>query len=125
MFGFGYAMVPMYRLICEATGIKGTNASMRIEQAAVPAQVDKSRTVTVEFLGTLNQGLTYHWEFRPEQPKIQVHPGELVTVKFFAKNNSDTAVIAQAIPSVAPWEATRFLRKTECFCFTQQHFAPG
>lgn len=123
MFAFGYAMVPLYGLICEIAGLNSQRSDvMKIEFAQLPA-VDESRTVTVEFLTTLNNGMD--WAFRPEAPSIRVHPGELVTVNFFAQNNTVEDKVAQAVPSVAPTEATRYLRKTECFCFTQQPFAAG
>jgi cytochrome c oxidase assembly protein subunit 11 len=123
MFAFGYAMVPLYGLICEIAGLNGQRSDgMKIEAAQLPA-VDSSRTVTVEFLTTLNNGM--NWEFRPEQRKIRVHPGELATVNFFAQNNTGEDKVAQAVPSVAPVAATQYLRKTECFCFTQQAFAAG
>jgi cytochrome c oxidase assembly protein subunit 11 len=123
MFAFGYAMVPLYGLICEIAGLNGQRSDvMRIEAAQLPA-VDVSRTVTVEFLTTLNNGMD--WDFRPEVRKIKVHPGQLTTVNFFARNNTGEDKVAQAVPSVAPITATQYLRKTECFCFTQQNFAAG
>ena len=123
MFAFGYAMVPLYGLICEIAGLNGQRSDvMKVEADALPA-VDTSRTVTVEFLTTLNNGMD--WAFRPETRKITVHPGELTTVNFFAQNNTSEDKVAQAVPSVAPIAAIEYLRKTECFCFTQQNFAAG
>jgi cytochrome c oxidase assembly protein subunit 11 len=123
MFAFGYSLVPMYRLICDTLGINASSESMKAEASALPAQVDRSRTITVEFVTTLNQGMD--WEFRPEVKSIEVHPGELTTVNFYAHNNAKRMMVGQAIPSIAPSEATKHLRKTECFCFTQQAFAAG
>ncbi len=123
MFAFGYALVPLYGLICQIAGINGQRSDvMMIKDSQLPA-VDASRTVTVEFLTTLNNGMD--WEFRSEARKIKVHPGELTTVNFFARNNTDADKVAQAVPSVAPIAANQYLRKTECFCFTQQNFAAG
>jgi cytochrome c oxidase assembly protein subunit 11 len=123
MFAFGYAMVPLYRLICDVTGLSPSSAAMKLEAPAPVAAVDTSREVTVEFLTTLNQGMD--WEFHPAVKSIKVHPGALTTVNFFARNRTDRAAVAQAIPSIAPMAATKHLRKTECFCFEQQHFAAG
>jgi len=116
-------MVPLYRLICDLAGINGQRSDvMKIEASALPA-VDRTREVTVEFMTTLNNGMD--WEFRPVVHRIKVHPGELANVNFYAQNNTGLDKIAQAIPSVAPVAATQYLRKTECFCFTQQNFAAG
>lgn len=123
MFAFGYAMVPLYRLICDIAGLNGQRSDvMKIEAAALPA-VDRTREITVEFMTTLNNGMD--WEFRPVVRRVKVHPGELANVNFYAQNNTGLDKIAQAIPSVAPVAATQYLRKTECFCFTQQNFAAG
>lgn len=123
MFAFGYALVPLYGLLCQIAGINGQRSDvMKIESTQLPA-VDATRTVTVEFITTLNNGID--WDFRSEARKIKVHPGELTTVIFFARNNTDTGRVAQAVPSVAPIAANQYLRKTECFCFTQQDFAAG
>jgi cytochrome c oxidase assembly protein subunit 11 len=120
MFAFGYALVPMYNAICNATGVNGR---MKLVQSQVKAgQVDRSRTVTVEFVTTVNGSPL--WKFSPDQPSIKVHPGELYTVNFYAKNLQDKTLIAQAVPNIAPGIAAPHLRKTECFCFSQQTFKP-
>jgi cytochrome c oxidase assembly protein subunit 11 len=122
MFGFGFAMVPLYGAICQLTGLNGKNAGMLIK-ADVKQQVDPNRTVTMQFLTTVNGGRV--WSFKPEQSQIAVHPGELYTVYFDATNQQDQAVVGQAVPSVAPWGAAKHLHKTECFCFSQQSFKAG
>jgi cytochrome c oxidase assembly protein subunit 11 len=123
MFAFGYAMVPLYKLLCEIAGINGQSSDGMMIQASALPTVDTSRTVTVEFLTTLNNGMD--WEFRTEKRKVTVHPGELMTVNFYARNNTGADKVAQAVPSVAPIAASQYLRKTECFCFTQQNFMAG
>ena len=121
MFGFGFALGPLYSALCEAIGING---KMKLEVAAVePLTVDTSRTVNLEFVTTVNGGKP--WKFRAEQPTIKLHPGEMVTVNFYAENTEDHDIIAQAVPNVAPWDAARHVRKTECFCFNQQPFKAG
>lgn len=122
MFAFGFALVPMYDALCELTGFNGRSSDMSLA-ASVTEQVDESRTVTVEFVTTVNGGAP--WKFAAETQKLTVHPGKLYTVNFTAHNPRGEAVVAQAVPSVAPWNAAKYLKKTECFCFRQQPFAAG
>ena len=122
MFGFGFAMVPLYRLACELTGVNLQAGEMRLDAAAAPAKVDESRWVTVQFTTTVNGGRD--WQFRPQVPQVRVHPGELASVSFHATNPDGHVLVAQAVPSIAPVDASRHLRKTECFCFRQQVFQP-
>ena len=120
MFGFGYALVPLYKMICEATGI------YEVEKAdAVPAntQVDLSRLVTLEFDTNIRSDLP--WQFRPLQTSVKVHPGQLVQVAYEVHNRSDQPIAGQAIPSFGPQVAGQYFRKLECFCFTTQRFAAG
>ncbi len=123
MFGFGYAMVPLYQALCRVTGWNGTAAGMLAQATNISGQVDAARSVSVEFVTTVNGG--QGWEFRAEQAGVRVHPGELTTVNFYARNLADHAVIAQAMPNVAPAGAARHFKKLECFCFTRQSFAAG
>ncbi|MCC7486531.1 MAG: cytochrome c oxidase assembly protein [Burkholderiales bacterium] len=122
MFGFGYAMVPFYRALCEAIGINNV-VKPDATGAAANTQVDATRTLVVEFDTNLRNDLP--WTFRPAQPSVRVHPGELATVNFEIRNNSGRPVTGQAIPSYGPQVAARHFRKLECFCFTQQTLAPG
>ncbi|HEX4895964.1 MAG TPA: cytochrome c oxidase assembly protein [Solimonas sp.] len=121
MFGFGFALVPMYNALCDAIGLNGKVKMEAATDAAVA--VDTSRTVTVEFVTTVNGGKA--WKFRSEQSSVQVHPGQLMTVNFYAQNTEDHDIVAQAVPQVAPWDAARHLKKTECFCFNNQPFKAG
>ncbi len=121
MFGFGFALVPLYNALCDAIGLNG---KVKMQAAvAAPVQVDKSRTVTVQFVTTVNGGRP--WQFRAEEASVKVHPGELRTVKFYARNTENRALVAQAVPNVAPMQAAKHMRKTDCFCFNQQPFAAG
>ena len=122
MFGFGFALIPLYGLVCDLTGFSGST-SMLVNPADVREQPDMNRVVTVEFTTTVNGGGP--WTFAPETPRIEAHPGQLYTVSFVARNGRDSAVVAQATPNILPRDATKYLRKTECFCFRQQPFAPG
>jgi cytochrome c oxidase assembly protein subunit 11 len=118
-FAFGFALVPLYEVICDVTGY-GDRTKLR-EAATVVAAPDETRTVTIEFVSTAP---TFGaWEFRPVLGTIEVHPGKLYEAKFLARNLRSEAVTAQAIPSVAPLKATQYFHKTECFCFTPQPFA--
>ena len=120
MFGFGFAMVPLYDLLCSVTGLNGSTTGRTL---VVNQIVDKSRTITIQFDSTKNAGLP--WDFYPMVKKIEVHPGEVKEVSYFAKNNSNKTIVAQAIPGVTPWQATNHFNKTECFCFTNQKLEPG
>jgi len=121
MFGFGYALVPLYDIICEVTGLNGRTADGPV--AVNDRVVDESRTLTVEFMATVAAGAP--WEFRPASTKMEVQPGRSYQTTFYARNLLDQPRIAQASPSVAPARAARYFNKTECFCFTFQEFAPG
>lgn len=120
MFGFGYALIPVYKQICEVMGINVLTQKDGTVQMDKNTQVDLSRTVTVEFDGNA-QG---PWRFRPVQSSMQVHPGQLATVMYEVVNTQDRTVNAQAIPSYAPQSATPHFKKVECFCFKQQTLKP-
>jgi len=129
MFGFGYALVPMYRAICEALGINVlTLAEQRAQTGSwgkhtVPAntQVDTTRTVTVEF----DANVRGPWDFKPAARSLQVHPGEMMTVMYEFRNKQNRTMAAQAIPSYAPMQAAAHFSKVECFCFNEWTLAPG
>jgi cytochrome c oxidase assembly protein subunit 11 len=129
MFGFGYALVPMYKAICEITGVnilalgeKELPGSSNARLTEVKnTQVDLNRTITVEF----DANTRGPWHFKPMQSSVQVHPGELTTVMYEFQNVQDRTMSAQAIPSYAPHEAAAYFNKVECFCFNQYTLAPG
>ena len=121
MFGFGFALAPMYDLMCKAFGLNGKTG--RIEEQAAAQPVDTSRTVTVEFTGLATSGLP--WEFKPLVKKLEVHPGETMEVKYLVRNLAQEEITGQAIPSVAPGISAAHFKKIECFCFTQQTLKPG
>jgi len=127
MFGFGYAMVPLYKAICNALGI---NVLTLAEKQAVLAdkgvangngQIDYSRSITVEF-DTNARG---PWDFKPAVRHLTVHPGELTQVMYEFKNVQDRTMAAQAIPSYAPMQASAHFNKLECFCFNEYTLKPG
>ena len=122
MFGFGFALGPIYSALCKVTGINGKTSGLQADASKLPA-IDTSRWVTVQFVTTVNGGRD--WEFHPEQSEVRVHPGQLTTVNFHAKNTEEHDLVAQAVPNVAPWNAAKHLRKTECFCFNNQPFKAG
>ena len=126
MFGFGYALVPVYKTICEMTGINILALGERNVpggSVATPAntQVDLSRTITVEF----DANSRGPWSFKPAQRSLQVHPGELATVMYEFQNVQDRRMSAQAFPSYAPRQASAHFNKLECFCFNQYTLEPG
>ena len=126
MFAFGYALVPLYKAICEMTGINvlalGEQALKGVDPA-LPAntQVDTSRTITVEF----DANSRGPWDFKPGQRSVEVHPGELTTVMYEFQNIQNRRMSAQAIPSYAPQQASAHFNKLECFCFNQYTLEPG
>ena len=125
MFAFGYALIPIYKHICELTGINilalGEKQVPGTSTARPNSQVDTSRTITVEF----DANARGPWQFKPEQATLKVHPGELATVMYEFQNVQDRTMAAQAIPSYAPRNAAPHFNKLECFCFNQYTLAPG
>jgi len=126
MFGFGYALVPMYRAICEALGVNVLSLAEQRREAAVGGrslntQVDTSRTITVEF----DANARGPWDFKPAVASLQVHPGQLSTVMYEFRNKQDRTMAAQAIPSYAPKQAMAHFNKLECFCFNEYTLQPG
>jgi cytochrome c oxidase assembly protein subunit 11 len=129
MFGFGYALVPMYRAICEALGINVlTLSEQRVasgdwlgRRTVSNTQVDTSRTITVEF----DANVRGPWDFKPAVRSVQVHPGELTTVQYEFRNIQNRTMAAQAIPSYAPRQSGPHFNKLECFCFNEYTLSPG
>lgn len=129
MFAFGYALIPIYKHICEMTGINilalgekelPGSGNARLSKAD-NSQIDTSRTITVEF----DANARGPWQFKPMQSSVQVHPGQLMSVMYEFQNVQDRSMSAQAIPSYAPSEASAHFNKMECFCFNQYTLAPG
>ena len=118
-FGFGFALVPLYNVLCAVTGY-GDQARL-LQKVRAIEHPDPSRTVTVQFLADVASA--GGWEFRPEARSIQVHPGQLYTAEFYAHNLTGRDTVAQAVPNIAPSEVAAYFHKTECFCFSPQHFA--
>ncbi len=120
MFGFGFALVPLYDVFCDITGLNGKTG--RIEAAEIDtAQVDLTRTIEVRFLANTSTGLP--WSFEPLVKKMEVHPGQVYEAAFRVRSASDSKTLGQAVPSVSPGLASLHFNKTECFCFTQQELA--
>lgn len=120
MFGFGFAMVPIYNVFCKVTGLNGKTDPVPYTGKVEP---DTSRLIKVQFVATNNAGMV--WDFRPDVSQVEVHPGQVGELSFFARNPTRGRMIAQAIPSVTPFQATNYLHKVECFCFTTQTLAAG
>ena len=119
-FVFTFSLVPLYRIACEKV------FGIRLEQGpgqAASATAKVARTVTVQFDGGVNSKLP--WAFHPEQMTMQVVPGEVNEALYFARNDSQNAIVGSAVPSVAPARASGYFTKTECFCFTAQTLQPG
>jgi len=118
-FAFGFALVPLYDVLCDITGF-GDQSQLARARMAIEAP-DDSRTITVDFVADLPS--VGNWEFRPTVASMQIHPGRLYKTEFFAHNLTGFATTAQAVPNIAPGKAAGYFRKTECFCFTPQKFA--
>jgi len=121
MFCFGFALVPLYDVICDVTGLNGKTGG-RYEVTDAP-EVDESRWVTVQFTASNNANMP--WVFAPSDRVLKVRPGEINETFFVAKNPTDQRMVAQAVPSVAPFFVAEYLHKTECFCFNQQVLEAG
>lgn len=133
-FAFAFALVPLYNVLCQATGFNGkivAPGAIRdgfgvggLKTAAVPvSKVDTGRTVRVEFTGTVMPGLP--WDMRPLTLSLDIHPGELQQVSYLVRNTSNRTVVGQAVPSISPGQAAQHFEKIECFCFSQQTLGPG
>jgi cytochrome c oxidase assembly protein subunit 11 len=122
-FVFSFSLVPVYRIACEKVlGIKVAEGPAG-QQQVIGMHADEKRTVTVQFDGTVNSELL--WGFHPSKLSMQVHPGELYEATYWAKNESDHAIVGDAAPSISPSRASSYFSKTECFCFTQQTLQSG
>lgn len=119
MFGFGFALVPLYDVFCKITGIGGRTENVAQQ---VTERVDETRVVRVEFVGALSSGAP--WEFRPTESHMEIHPGKLYETHYFARNLTGQNLVGHATPSVAPGVAAKHFKKVHCFCFTQQEFEP-
>jgi len=117
-FGFGFALVPLYNVLCSVTGY-GDQTKL-LQKVSAIEHPDVRRTVTVEFLAEVASA--GEWEFHPVRRTVQVHPGQLYTAEFFARNLTGRDTMAQAVPNIAPSEVAAYFHKTECFCFVPQHF---
>lgn len=118
MFAFCFALVPIYNSLCKTLGINGKTNTQAIAYDVSKAKIIKEREVVVEFVATINSGVP--WAFHPKIKKLRVHPGEIAKLAFYAENKTSHRMTVQAIPSVTPGLAAKYLKKTECFCFTQQ-----
>jgi cytochrome c oxidase assembly protein subunit 11 len=125
MFGFGFALVPIYNVLCKQLGING-KIDLSVRQAAIQEaelKEDFSRNIWVEFVTTMNEQLP--WEFYPLHRRVQMHPGGVIHTAYYAKNTTDETMTIQAIPSVTPGRAATYIKKLECFCYEHQTLAPG
>lgn len=121
MAGFAFALVPLYNVFCDVTGLNGKmDLSL---QAATSSGIDMSRQVTVEFVVINNNEMP--WDFKPKHDALVVFPGELAATAYYAKNTTTKTMLAQAIPSISPSRVSKYFKKVECFCFTNQKLGPG
>jgi len=121
MFCFGFALVPLYDVFCEYTGLNGKTGVQYVSEEQM--QIDTTRELKVEFLANVNDGMP--WEFKPLTTAVRVHPGEAKRVEYLARNNTNRDIVGRATPSVSPGQAAAYFQKTECFCFTEQVLKAG
>jgi cytochrome c oxidase assembly protein subunit 11 len=120
-FAFGWALVPLYDVLCKVAGIG--NAEAKAGRAVVREAIDPNRTITIEFV--TNVASVGSFDFHPQVTSMRIHPGKLYDTEFYAKNLTQVASVAQAVPSISPGGAAKYFHKTECFCFSPQKFAVG
>jgi cytochrome c oxidase assembly protein subunit 11 len=120
-FAFGWALIPLYDVFCKVAGVG--NAEARAGSAKVQEALDPTREVTVEFIA--DPASVGSFDFRPKAASMRVHPGKLYDTEFYAKNLTQAASVAQAVPSISPTLAAHYFHKTQCFCFSPQHFDAG
>jgi len=120
-FAFGWALVPLYDVLCRAAGIG--NAEAKSGKSVVRESIDPNREITIEFLG--QPASVGSFDFRPKVASLRIHPGKLYDTLFYAKNLTQEASVAQAVPSISPAGTAKYFHKTECFCFSPQNFAAG
>ena len=120
-FAFGWALIPLYDVFCKVAGVG--NAEARAGSAKVEEALDPTREVTVEFVA--DPASVGSFDFRPKAASMRVHPGKLYDTEFYARNLTQAASVAQAVPSISPTVAAHYFHKTQCFCFSPQHFGAG
>ncbi len=120
MFAFCFALVPIYSVLCKTTGLNGKTDGQVEEETY--ARLDTSRKITIEFMAGVNQDLP--WEFKTSIKKLSIHPGQVTSLQYEAKNLTNKRMAVQAIPSVTPGLAAKHIKKIECFCFTRQELGP-
>ena len=120
-FAFGWALVPLYDVLCRAAGIG--NAEAKAGKAAVVEAIDPNREVTIEFL--VQPGSVGSFDFKPTVASMRIHPGKLYDTTFYARNLTNGGAVAQAVPSISPTGTAKYFHKTECFCFSPQKFGPN
>ena len=120
-FAFGWALIPLYDVLCRAAGIG--NAEAKSGKSAVREAIDPNREITIEFLA--EPASVGSFDFRPKVASMRIHPGKLYDTSFLAKNLTNVASVAQAVPSISPTGTAKYFHKTECFCFSPQKFAAG
>ena len=120
MFAFGFALVHLYDVFCEVTGINGKVFQSEYSEELV---TDDGRTIAIQFISTNNENMP--WTFRPSEQVMKIKTGKYHAATFYVKNTTNKKMTAQAVPSVAPSNAAAHLKKLECFCFEQQELLPG
>jgi cytochrome c oxidase assembly protein subunit 11 len=118
MFGFGFALWPLYNVMCQVTGLGGraVQVSKNNDQA-----VASDRVVNIRFDASVNSSLP--WKFNAVEKVGEYNLGVPSRALYEAMNIGSDVVTGQATYNVTPPEASLYFVKTECFCFTEQTLA--
>jgi len=123
MFGFAFALIPLYAVLCDVTGLNGQIGNSQVDYSQVMNyKVDESRQVTIDFTAAISTGFPI--TFYPKTKRMKVVPGKMYTIEYIAENRSSDVIVGQAVPSIAPGLAALHFKKLECFCFSKQVFQP-
>jgi len=122
MFFFSFALIPLYNIICDVTGLNGNTSNLK-EKANTFSEIVSTEKLNIQFIShEVNKNKL---EFKPKEFEMTISPGKVYSTLYIATNKSDSKIVGQAIPSVSPNEASKYLKKLECFCFEEQTFKPG
>lgn len=124
MFAFGFALVPLYDVFCEVTGLNGKNYSVQSDQP-VTSNEEHIETMIVDLRLTSDPESRDHWQFQPEQKVIPIQSGKMIKTHYELTNPTDKEITVRAVPSIAPGHWAKYLVKIECFCFDEQPVPPN
>jgi cytochrome c oxidase assembly protein subunit 11 len=117
MLGVSFAAVPLYRLMCQITGIDGT--PKRSDKAPDSILAHK---IKIRFDSNVAGGLP--WKFTPNE-NVSVQIGEVKNIEYAAQNLAVRETTGSATFNVLPESAAKYFNKMQCFCFNEQTLKSG